>query len=104
SNMPCTPEAVDVLRKSNVLVAPSMAAGVGGVVAGELELKECNLNWSPDDFETKLQDAMKQTYQRILKAATDFGYSKESPEILVHGAAIAAFLTIASSMADQGCV
>lgn len=29
--MPCTAEAVDVLRKANVLVAPSMAAGVGGV-------------------------------------------------------------------------
>lgn len=25
------------------------------VVAGELELKECNLNWSPEDFESKLQ-------------------------------------------------
>ncbi|KAK4427301.1 NADP-specific glutamate dehydrogenase [Sesamum alatum] len=103
SNMPCTPEAVDVLRKANVLVAPSMAAGVGGVIAGELELKECNLNWSPEDFESKLQEAMKQTYQRALKAATDFGYQKESPEALVHGAAISAFLTIASGMADQGC-
>lgn len=29
--MPCTPEAVEVLRKANVLVAPSMAAGLGGV-------------------------------------------------------------------------
>ncbi|KAG5627632.1 hypothetical protein H5410_012850 [Solanum commersonii] len=163
SNMPCTAEAVDVLRKANVLVAPSMAAGVGGfkeslcfpvalilaldrptwarysakvgiqtviltllmdcigkakdesswylgrkrfipVVAGELELKECNLNWSPEDFESKLQEAMKQTYQRALKAATDFGYQKESPEALVHGAVISAFLTIASGMADQGCV
>lgn len=104
SNMPCTPEAVDVLRKASVLVAPSMAAAVGGVVAGELELKECNLNWSPEDFESKLQEAMKQTYQRTLKSATDFGYQKESPESLVHGAAISAFLTIASSMADQGCV
>ncbi|KAG8380061.1 hypothetical protein BUALT_Bualt07G0154300 [Buddleja alternifolia] len=102
SSMPCTPEAVDILRKGNVLVAPSMAAGVGGVVAGELELKECNLNWSPVDFETKLQDAMKQTYQRSLKAAHDFGYP-ESPEGLVHGAAISAFLTLASSMAGQGC-
>lgn len=26
------------------------------------------------------QEAMKQTYQRALKAATDFGYQKESPE------------------------
>ncbi|CAA2995657.1 NADP-specific glutamate dehydrogenase isoform X1 [Olea europaea subsp. europaea] len=104
SNMPCTPEAVDVLRRANVLVAPSMAAGVGGVVAGELELKECNLNWSPEDFESKLQEAMKQTYQKALKAATDFGYQKESPEALVHGAVISSFMTIASSMADQGCV
>ncbi|KAK6148780.1 hypothetical protein DH2020_016305 [Rehmannia glutinosa] len=103
SNMPCTPEAVDVLRKANVLVAPSMAAGVGGVVAGELELRECNLSWSPEDIESKLQDAMKQTYQRALKAASEFGYQKESPEALVHGATISAFLTIASSMADQGC-
>lgn len=31
SNMPCTPEAVDVLRKANVLIAPAMAAGAGGV-------------------------------------------------------------------------
>ncbi|XP_010690072.2 uncharacterized protein LOC104903683 isoform X2 [Beta vulgaris subsp. vulgaris] len=106
SIMPCTPEAVDVLRKANVVVAPAMAAGAGGVAAGELELNhEFNLmQWSPEDFESKLQDAMKQTYQRALKAATDFGYEKESPEVLVYGAAIAAFLTVAQGMTDQGCV
>ncbi|XP_010267044.1 PREDICTED: NADP-specific glutamate dehydrogenase-like isoform X2 [Nelumbo nucifera] len=106
SNMPCTPEAIDVLRKANVLVAPAKAAGAGGVAAGELELNhECNLmHWSPEDFETKLQDVMKQTYQKAIKAATDFGYQKESPEALVHGATIAAFLTLAQGMTDQGCV
>ncbi|THG08583.1 hypothetical protein TEA_024467 [Camellia sinensis var. sinensis] len=31
SNMPCTPEAVDVLRKADVLIAPAIAAGAGGV-------------------------------------------------------------------------
>ncbi|MCI27486.1 NADP-specific glutamate dehydrogenase-like, partial [Trifolium medium] len=42
--MPCTPDAVQVLRKANILVAPAMAAGAGGVVAGELELNhECSL-------------------------------------------------------------
>ncbi|CAH2075780.1 unnamed protein product [Thlaspi arvense] len=51
SNMPCTPEAVDVLRKANVLIAPAIAAGAGGVAAGELELS----NWSPEEFESKLQ-------------------------------------------------
>lgn len=104
SNMPCTPEAADVLRKANVLIAPSMAAGTGGVVAGEYELKETNVNWSPEDFESKLQEAMKQTYQRALKTATDFGYLKESPEALVHGALISAFLTVGNSMSEQGCV
>jgi glutamate dehydrogenase (NADP+) len=29
--MPCTTDAVQVLRKANVLVAPAMAAGAGGV-------------------------------------------------------------------------
>ncbi|BBG98878.1 Amino acid dehydrogenase family protein, partial [Prunus dulcis] len=82
SNMPCTPDAVDILRKANVLIAPAVAAGAGGVVAGEFELNhECNsVNWSPEDFESKLQEAMKQTYQRSLKAAADFGYQKESPD------------------------
>nr|GEY70127.1 NADP-specific glutamate dehydrogenase isoform X1 [Tanacetum cinerariifolium] len=85
SNMPCAPEAMDVLKGANVLIAPSIAAGNGGVIAGELELKEYSLNWAPEDFETKLQEAMKLTYQRALKAAVDFGYQKESPEALIHG-------------------
>ncbi|KAK9066196.1 hypothetical protein SSX86_013517 [Deinandra increscens subsp. villosa] len=104
SNMPCTSEALDVLKGANVLIAPSIAAGTGGVVAGELELKEYNLNWAPEDFESKLQEAMKQTYQRALKAAAEFGYQKESPEALIHGSVISAFLTIATSMSEQGCV
>ncbi|KAK9102222.1 hypothetical protein Sjap_019476 [Stephania japonica] len=106
SNMPCTPQAIDVLRKANILIAPAKAAGAGGVAAGELELnRESNLmSWSPEDFETKLQDAMKQTYQKSIKAATDFGYLKESSEVLVHGASISAFLTLAQAMTDQGCI
>ncbi|KAK4379764.1 hypothetical protein RND71_001626 [Anisodus tanguticus] len=37
SNIPCTAEAVDVLRKADVLVAPSMTAGVGGVGSSVLD-------------------------------------------------------------------
>ncbi|XLR29942.1 hypothetical protein S83_057842, partial [Arachis hypogaea] len=45
------------LKKASVLIALAMAAGTGGVVAGELELNhECSLmHWSPEDFESKLQ-------------------------------------------------
>lgn len=106
SNMPCTPQAIDVLRKAKVLVAPAKAAGAGGVAVGELELNhEYNLmQWSPEDFETKLQDSMKQTYERSLKHANDYGFLKESPEALVHGGNICAFLNLAQAMTDQGCV
>ncbi|KAG1346403.1 NADP-specific glutamate dehydrogenase [Cocos nucifera] len=105
SNMPCTPQAIDVLRKAKVLVAPAKAASAGGVAVGELELNhEYNLmQWSAEDFETKLQDAMKQTYERSLKAADDNGL-KDSPEALVHGGNICAFLNLAQAMIEQGCV
>ncbi|CAB4272429.1 unnamed protein product [Prunus armeniaca] len=81
-----------ILVEANVLIAPAVAAGAGSrsniwvfkeVALGEyvgsggwrIELNhECNsVNWSPEDFESKLQEAMKQTYQRSLKAAADFG-------------------------------
>ncbi|KAG2292092.1 hypothetical protein Bca52824_038761 [Brassica carinata] len=107
SNMPCTAEAVDVFRKANVLIAPAIAAGAGGVsCCGEIEvLRESNsMQWSAEDFESRLQEALKQTYEKALKAANDFGYQKESPEALLHGATIAAFLNIAQAMTDQGCV
>ncbi|QHN96442.1 tRNA pseudouridine(38/39) synthase [Arachis hypogaea] len=32
--MPCTPEAIQVLWKANILVAPAMAAGAGGPLGG----------------------------------------------------------------------
>ncbi|KAL9309364.1 putative glutamate dehydrogenase (NADP(+)) [Arabidopsis thaliana] len=107
SNMPCTAEAVDVFRKANVLIAPAIAAGAGGVAAGEIEvLRESNsMQWSAEDFESRLQEALKQTYEKALKAANDFGYQKKVlSKALLHGATIAAFLNIAQAMTDQGCV
>ncbi|KAH0462874.1 hypothetical protein IEQ34_007456 [Dendrobium chrysotoxum] len=106
SNMPCTPQAIDVLKKGKVLVAPAKAASAGGVAGGEHELNhEYNLmHWSAEDFETKLQDMMKQTYERSLKASNDYGILKDSPEALVHGGNICAFLNLAQAMNDQGCV
>ncbi|KAJ4797168.1 NADP-specific glutamate dehydrogenase [Rhynchospora pubera] len=105
ANMPCTPQAVDVLRKAKVLIAPAKITGAGGVAVGELELNhEYNLmQWSVEDFENKIHDTMKQTYERSIKAACEYGMLKESPEALVHGANISAFLNLAQAMIDQGC-
>ncbi|KAJ6812822.1 NADP-specific glutamate dehydrogenase [Iris pallida] len=106
SNMPCTPQAIDVLRKAKVLIAPAKAANAGGVAAGEIDTnQEYNfMQWSAEDFESKLQETMKQTYERSLKAASDYGFMKENPEALVHGGNICAFLNLAQAMSDQGCV
>ncbi|KAG9455572.1 hypothetical protein H6P81_000080 [Aristolochia fimbriata] len=106
SNMPCTPQAIDILKKAKVLIAPAKAASAGGVAVGELELnQEYNLmHWSPEDFESKLQETMKQTYQKSMKAASEYGFLKDSPEALVHGGNICAFLNLAQAMSDQGCV
>ncbi|CAL9173240.1 unnamed protein product [Musa hybrid cultivar] len=106
STMPCTPQAIDVLRKANILVAPAKTASAGGVAVGELELShECNLmQWSPEDFEAKLQEMMKQIHEKSLKAASEYGCMKDSPEALVHGGNICAFLNLAHAMIDQGCV
>ncbi|XP_077216988.1 uncharacterized protein LOC143851436 isoform X1 [Tasmannia lanceolata] len=106
STMPCTSQAIDVLRKAKVLIAPAKAASAGGVAVGELELNhEYNLmHWSPEDFENKLQETMKQTYQKAIKAASEYGFLKENPDALVHGANICAFLNLAQAMCDQGCV
>uniref|UniRef100_A0A804NI86 Glutamate dehydrogenase n=1 Tax=Zea mays TaxID=4577 RepID=A0A804NI86_MAIZE len=106
SNMSCTVQAVDILRKAKVIVAPAKATAAGGVALGEIELNpEFNLmQLSVEDFENRIQDAIKQTYERSVKAAQDYGIMKESPEFLVHGANICAFLNIAQAMTDQGCV
>ncbi|KAK1290750.1 hypothetical protein QJS10_CPB18g00887 [Acorus calamus] len=106
SNMPCTPQAIDILRKGKVLIAPAKSASAGGVAVGELELNhEYNLmHWSAEDFESKLQEMIKQTYEKSIKEANNYGFPKDSPEALVHGGNISAFLNLAQAMSDQGCV
>ncbi|GJN18631.1 hypothetical protein PR202_gb05808 [Eleusine coracana subsp. coracana] len=84
SNMPCTVEAVDILRTAKVTVAPAKATAAGGVALGELELHPefTLMQLSVEDFENKIQDAIKQTYERSIKAAQDYGVMKENPEFV----------------------
>ncbi|KAG6524697.1 hypothetical protein ZIOFF_014632 [Zingiber officinale] len=93
SNMPCTPQAIDILRKAKVLVAPAKAASAGGVAVGELELShECNMMQGSSEgfdaklqvFEAKLQETMKQMYERSVKAASEYNYLKDNPELCLN--------------------
>uniref|UniRef100_A0A0C9RUV5 glutamate dehydrogenase (NADP(+)) n=1 Tax=Wollemia nobilis TaxID=56998 RepID=A0A0C9RUV5_9CONI len=103
SNMPCTAEAVYVLRKYKVLVGPAKAATAGGVGVAELEaFQDGNLiHCSPEEI---VQESIKHIYDLSVKTAIEYGFLKENPELLVHGGNIAAFLNIARAMIDQGCV
>ncbi|CAK9251671.1 unnamed protein product, partial [Sphagnum jensenii] len=106
ANMPCTVEAIEVFRKSKIVFGPGKAANAGGVAIQGLEMLQStnHVQWNSEDVDIKLQEIMKDIYQKSLKAANDFGIVKGSPEVLVHGANIASFLQVAQAMLEQGCV
>jgi glutamate dehydrogenase (NADP+) len=106
ANMPCTVEAIEVFRKSKIVFGPGKAANAGGVAIQGLEMLQStnHVQWTPEDVDIKLQEIMKDIYQKSLKAAIDFGIVEGSPEALVHGANIASFLQVAQAMLEQGCV
>ncbi|MCO5562017.1 hypothetical protein L7F22_015643 [Adiantum nelumboides] len=106
--MPCTSEALDVLRKSNVFVAPSKAASAGGVAVAALEathsVTEIQMQFTIEEFDSRLMDFMREIYLKCAKAGYEYGISKTNTDALVHGANIAAFLQIAEAMQEQGVV
>ncbi|CAM6095051.1 unnamed protein product [Calypogeia fissa] len=106
ANMPCTPEAIEVFRKSKIVYAPGKAANAGGVVISGLEMVQHpgRIQWSADEIDNKLQEVMKDIYLKCKKAANEYGIGLGSPEALVHGANIGAFLRVARAMLEQGCV
>jgi glutamate dehydrogenase (NADP+) len=104
ANMPCTAEAIDVFRKSKVWFGPGKAANAGGVTIQGLEMAQntSRVQWSPEEVDMRLQEVMKDIYQKSIKAAQDYGIG--NPEALLHGANIASFLRVAQAMLEQGCV
>eukprot|EP00268_Persea_americana_P019669 TRINITY_DN2010_c0_g2_i6.p1 TRINITY_DN2010_c0_g2~~TRINITY_DN2010_c0_g2_i6.p1 ORF type:complete len:633 (-),score=142.39 TRINITY_DN2010_c0_g2_i6:476-2374(-) len=53
SNMPCTPQAIDILRKAKVLMAPTKVATAGGML---IEVESCPYSFpNSEDFPTPEQ-------------------------------------------------
>ncbi|KAG0568853.1 hypothetical protein M758_6G046300 [Ceratodon purpureus] len=104
ANMPCTAEAIDVFRKSKVWFGPGKAANAGGVTIQGLEMSQnsSRVQWTAEEVDMRLQEVMKDIYQKSIKAAQDYGIG--NPEALLHGANIASFLRVAQAMLEQGCV
>ena len=102
ANMPCTPEAVDVLHANGVLFAPGKASNAGGVATSGLEMAQnsARLSWSREKVDKKLDEIMVNIHKNAFETAEKYG----QPGNYVFGANIAGFLKIAEAMLAQGVV
>ncbi|MHC4637523.1 MAG: NADP-specific glutamate dehydrogenase [Planctomycetota bacterium] len=102
ANMPCTPEAVEVLLSNKVIFIPGKAANAGGVAVSGLEMAQNSqrLPWTFEKADSELKKIMQTIYKNISKAAEEYG----CPGNFVDGANIAGFIKVANSMLAQGLV
>ncbi len=102
ANMPTSPEAIEYLQKSGVLVAPGKASNAGGVGVSALEMcqNSARLSWTFEEVDQKLKQIMNRIFAHASAAAEEYGV----PKNYVVGANIAGFLKVADAMLAQGAV
>lgn len=101
SNMPTTAEALDYLMaQKDMIVAPSKAVNAGGVCVSGLEMSQNSqrLNWTAEEVDSKLHQAMIDIHNHSVAAAEKYGLGYD----LVAGANIAGFEKVAEAMMAQG--
>ncbi|HOK38540.1 MAG: NADP-specific glutamate dehydrogenase [Bacteroidales bacterium] len=102
ANMPCTPEAVEVILEHKLLFAPGKAANAGGVATSGLEMSQnsMKLSWSREEVDRRLHEIMCNIHEACVKYGKDeTGYVN-----YVKGANIAGFLKVAEAMVEQGII
>ncbi|MDF4252230.1 NADP-specific glutamate dehydrogenase [Streptomyces sp. WMMB303] len=102
ANMPCTPDAVAVLREAGVRYGPGKAANAGGVATSALEMRQnaARESWTFPEAESRLAVVMRGIHADCVTAAEEFG----APDDYMLGANAAGFLRVAEAMRDQGVV
>jgi glutamate dehydrogenase (NADP+) len=102
SNMPSTPEAIDVFVDKKILYAPGKASNAGGVAVSGLEMAQnsMRLNWPREEVDGRLRLIMKNIHKTCLDAAEEYGV----PGNYQAGANIASFVKVVNAMLDQGLV
>ena len=100
ANMPCTNEAIEILKAAGVLYAPGKASNAGGVATSGLEMSQNSqrLSWSREEVDTRLQNIMKSIHETCLHYAEKYG----KPGDYQMGANIGGFVKVADAMLDQG--
>jgi len=102
ANMPCTPEAIDMIQNSDVLYGPGKAANAGGVATSGLEMTQnsMKLSWNRDEIDERLHKIMID----IHNACVENGKDENGKTDYVKGANIAGFLKVANAMLDHGVI
>ena len=100
ANMPTTNDALALLRKSKIIVAPSKAVNAGGVGVSALEMSQNSerLHWTAEEVDKELKKMMTNIYNESVRAAEEYGLGYD----LVAGANIAGFAKVADAMYKQG--
>jgi glutamate dehydrogenase (NADP+) len=102
ANMPCTPEAIQVLRDSGILFGPAKAANAGGVATSALEMQQnaSRQRWTFAETEQRLASIMTDIHEACVGTAAAYG----SPGDYLMGANIAGFIRVAGAMIAHGVV
>ncbi|MBN8866653.1 MAG: NADP-specific glutamate dehydrogenase [Solirubrobacterales bacterium] len=102
ANMPCTIEAVEVLRDRGVLFGPGKAANAGGVATSALEMQQnaSRDSWTFNHTEARLVEIMKEIHTSCYEMSERCG----APGDYVIGANNAGFVKVADAMLAMGVV
>ncbi|MFF3323134.1 NADP-specific glutamate dehydrogenase [Streptomyces sp. NPDC002889] len=102
ANMPCTPQAVEILRENGVAFGPGKAANAGGVATSALEMKQnaARDSWNFADVEDRLRTIMRGIHDIAYETSESYG----APGDYVLGANIAGFERVAEAMGAQGLI
>ncbi|WP_402373605.1 NADP-specific glutamate dehydrogenase [Isoptericola rhizosphaerae] len=102
ANMPCTREAVALLREHKVLFGPGKAANAGGVATSALEMQQnaSRDSWSFDYTEQRLGEIMATIHDQCLATADEY----DAPGDYVVGANVGGFTRVADAIISLGVV
>ena len=100
SNMGCTNEAAEAIRRAHVLFVPGKAANAGGVAVSGLEMSQnaMHLHWTAEEVDSRLRTIMKSIHDECVR------YGKEDDGYIDYakGANIAGFTKVADAMCQLG--
>jgi glutamate dehydrogenase (NADP+) len=102
ANMPCTPDAIEIIQRKGMLYAPGKAANAGGVAVSGLEMAQnaMKLRWPVEEVDGRLRQIMSAIHESCVR----YGQHDDGYIDYVRGANIAGFLKVASAMLDQGLI